>query len=75
LRRPATEGGEPKPVHKIHTILTDNGFSFAGLSKNRTGPNIAFTGGHIFGRTFAENGITHKLTKPYHSWTNGRPSG
>jgi transposase-like protein len=58
--------------YKIHTILTDNGIAFADLPKNRTGPNIAFTGGHIFGRTCAENGITHKLTKPYHPWTNGQ---
>ena len=27
---------------------------------------IAFTGVHIFGRTCAENGITHKLIEPYH---------
>jgi hypothetical protein len=60
--------------YKIHTILTDNGIAFADLPKNRTGPNIAFTGGHIFGRTCAENGITHKLTKPYRRPTV-RPSG
>ena len=29
---------------------------------------------HIFGRTCKENGITHKLTKPYHPWTNGGAS-
>ena len=40
--------------------------------KNRTGPNSLYVGLHIFGRTCKENGITHKLTKPYHPWTNGQ---
>jgi hypothetical protein len=25
--------------------------------------------GHIFGRVCRENGIEHRLTKPYHPWT------
>jgi len=58
--------------YKIHTVLTDNGIAFADLPKNRTGPNSVFVGLHIFGRTCVENGITHKLTKPYHPWTNGQ---
>jgi transposase-like protein len=58
--------------YKIHTVLTDNGVAFADLPKNRTGPNSVFVGLHIFGRTCVENGITHKLTKPYHPWTNGQ---
>jgi transposase-like protein len=58
--------------YKIHTVLTDNGIAFADLPKNRTGPNRVFVGLHIFGRTCVENGITHKLTKPYHPWTNGQ---
>ena len=57
---------------KIHTVLTDNGIACADLPKNRTGPNVAFLGIHIFGRTCAEHGIRHKLTKPYHPWTNGQ---
>ena len=32
----------------------------------------AFLGMHIFGRVCNENGIVHKLTKPYHPWTNGQ---
>jgi transposase InsO family protein len=28
--------------------------------------------GHIFDRVCRENGITHKLTRPYHPWTNGQ---
>ena len=58
--------------YKIHTVLTDNGIAFADLPKNRTGPNVALLGIHIFGRTCAEQGIRHKLTKPYHPWTNGQ---
>jgi Integrase core domain len=29
-------------------------------------------GGHIFGRVCIDNGIEHRLTKPYHPWTNGQ---
>ena len=58
--------------YKIHTVLTDNGIAFADLPKNRSGPTAYWSGGHIFGRTWADNGITHKLTKPYHPWTNGQ---
>ena len=28
--------------------------------------------GHIFDRICAENSIKHRLTKPYHPWTNGQ---
>jgi transposase-like protein len=58
--------------YKIHTVLTDNGVAFADLPKNRDGLTASFFGGHIFDRVCAENGITHKLTKPYHPWTNGQ---
>jgi transposase-like protein len=58
--------------YKIHTVLTDNGVAFADLPKNRGGATAYWSGGHIFGRTCAENGIAHKLTKPYHPWTNGQ---
>lgn len=58
--------------YKIHTVLTDNGMAFADLPKNRNKPIHAFLGMHIFGRLCNENGITHKLTKPYHPWTNGQ---
>lgn len=57
--------------YKIHTVLTDNGMAFADLPKNRTGPT-AMCFGHIFDRVCAENGIEHRLTKPYHPWTNGQ---
>src|SRR3712207_4611636 len=60
--------------YKLHTVLTDNGMAFANLPKNRGRyPEIeALFGGHIFDRVCQEHGITHKLTKPYHPWTNGQ---
>lgn len=55
--------------YAIHTVLTDNGMAFADLPKNRDRHVAmeAMFGGHIFDRVCKEHGITHKLTKPYHS--------
>lgn len=58
--------------YAIHTVLTDNGMAFADLPKNRNGPTRRYLGPHIFDRVCNENGIKHKLTKPYHPWTNGQ---
>jgi transposase InsO family protein len=60
--------------YRLHTVLTDNGMAFADLPKNRGRyPEIeALFGGHIFDRVCEQHGITHKLTKPYHPWTNGQ---
>ncbi len=60
--------------YRIHTVLTDNGMAFADLPKNRGRyPEIeAIFGGHIFDRVCHEHGIEHRLTKPYHPWTNGQ---
>jgi transposase InsO family protein len=60
--------------YKLHTVLTDNGTAFADLPKNRgRHPEIeAILGGHVFDRVCDEHGIAHKLTKPYHPWTNGQ---
>ena len=60
--------------YKLHTVLTDNGMAFADLPKNRGRyPEIeAIFGGHIFDRVCEEHGIEHRLTKPYHPWTNGQ---
>jgi transposase InsO family protein len=60
--------------YRLHTVLTDNGMAFADLPKNRGRyPEIeAIFGGHIFDRVCAQHGIEHRLTKPYHPWTNGQ---
>ena len=58
--------------YKIHTVLTDNGMDFAYLIMNRNKPIHTFLSMHIFDRVCNENGIVHKLTKPYHPWTNGQ---
>jgi transposase InsO family protein len=60
--------------YKLHTVLTDNGMAFADLPRNRgRHPEIEATfGGHIFDRVCDQHGIEHKLTKPYHPWTNGQ---
>jgi transposase InsO family protein len=57
--------------YAIHTVLTDNGMAFADLPKYREGPTAQWMG-HIFDRICGEHGIKHKLTKPYHPWTNGQ---
>src|SRR3712207_4873062 len=60
--------------YRPHTVLTDNGMAFADLPRNRgRHPEIeALFGGHIFDRVCREHGIEHRLTKPYHPWTNGQ---
>jgi transposase InsO family protein len=57
--------------YRIHTVLTDNGMAFADLPKYRDGATARWMG-HIFDRVCREHGIEHKLTKPYHPWTNGQ---
>src|SRR3712207_1644306 len=60
--------------HRIRTVLTDNGMAFADLPRNR-GRHAAMEaifGGHIFDRVCRQHGIEHRLTKPYHPWTNGQ---
>ncbi len=52
--------------YKIHTILNDNGIQFA----NRVTQHHAFT--LLFDRICVQHGIQHRLTKPYHPWTNGQ---
>jgi transposase InsO family protein len=60
--------------YRVHTVLTDNGMAFADLPKNRgRHPRMeAIFGGHIFDRVCNAHGIRHRLTKPYHPWTNGQ---
>jgi transposase-like protein len=58
--------------YQIHIVLTDNGMAFADLPKNRDGFTRRFLGPHIFDRVCIEHGIEHRLTQPYHPWTNGQ---
>ncbi len=57
--------------YRIHTVLTDNGMAFADLPKYRDGATARWMG-HIFDRVCHEHGIEHRLTRPYHPWTNGQ---
>jgi transposase InsO family protein len=52
--------------YKVHTALTDNGVQF--VQRDKSGNFAA----HVFGRICDENGVEHRLTKPYHPWTNGQ---
>jgi hypothetical protein len=56
---------------RIHTVLTDSGRPFADLPHHRAGPTAPWRG-HAFDRVCWEQGIEHRLTKPYHPWTNGQ---
>ncbi len=60
--------------YRLHTVLTDNGMAFADLPNNRGRYPLAeaMFGGHLFDRVCKEHGIVHKLTKPYHPWTDGQ---
>jgi transposase InsO family protein len=60
--------------YRVHAVLTDNGMAFADLPKDRGRyPEFeAIFGGHVFDRVCDEHGIEHRLTKPYHPWTNGQ---
>jgi transposase InsO family protein len=53
--------------YRIHTVLTDNGVPFTNCAATRWDRMV-----HPFDRVCNEHGITHKLTKPYHPWTNGQ---
>ena len=55
----------------IHTILTDNGTQFCDPRRHRSGPTAAWRT-HMFDFVCEQHGIEHRLTKPYHPWTNGQ---
>jgi transposase-like protein len=57
--------------YRLHTILTDNGIPFTDQPRNRLGPTAQYRL-HVFDRLCREHGIEHRLTKPYHPWTNGQ---
>jgi len=52
--------------YKINIVLTDNGIQFTHRKRDRN----AFR--HLFNRVCDEHAIEHRLTKPYHPWTNGQ---
>ena len=53
--------------YRIHTVLTDNGTQFSDSGKPRRHVTE-----HLFDRVCREHGIEHRLTRPYHPWTNGQ---
>jgi transposase InsO family protein len=66
--------------YKVHTVLTDNGTHFTTPGNTSSAaPDIkaALEAGetvwaHAFESACAQNDIEHRLTKPYHPWTNGQ---
>ena len=57
--------------YQIRTVLTDNGATLTEQSRYRRGATNRFWV-HIFDRVCYEYNIKHRLTKPYHPWTNGQ---
>jgi transposase InsO family protein len=66
--------------YRVHTVLTDHGIHFATPSNTASAAPLirkALARGktvwaHAFEFACAQNKIDHRLTKPRHSWTNGR---
>jgi len=54
--------------YRLHSILTDNGIPFTDQPRNRSGPTAQYRL-HVFDRLRREHGIEHRLTEPYHLWT------
>ena len=65
------QGARAAFPYAIHTVLTDNGAAFADQPRYRAGPTASLRG-HPFDRVCHAHGIRHKLTRPYHPWTNGQ---
>ncbi len=57
--------------YTIHTVLIDNGVAFTEQARYRNGPANRFIG-DVSDLVCRQHGIKHKLTKLYHSWTNGQ---
>lgn len=53
--------------YALHTVLTDNGIAFTNCAATKWDCRV-----HVFDRLCRAHGITHKLTRPYHPWTNGQ---
>src|SRR5215204_644366 len=66
--------------YKVHTVLTDNGTHFTTPGNTASAAPLikaALDAGetvwaHAFEYACAQNDIEHRLTKPYHPWTNGQ---
>ena len=66
--------------YKIHTVLTDNGTHFTtpgNACSAAADIQLAWRRGesfraHAFEAACARQDIDHRLTKPYHPWTNGQ---
>lgn len=66
--------------YRIHTVLTDNGTHFTSPGNTHSAASdiqIALQRGelfraHAFEYACARLGIKHRLTKPFHPWTNGQ---
>jgi transposase InsO family protein len=66
--------------YKVHTVLTDNGTHFTTPGSERSAASdirAALTAGelfraHAFEFACAKADIDHRLTKPFHPWTNGQ---
>lgn len=52
--------------YNIHTILTDNGAQFTHQARVKQKSQLEFD------KICEAHGIDHRLTKPYHPWTNGQ---
>lgn len=52
--------------YKLHTILTDNGSQFAHHPQTQQKSQLKFD------KICQTHQIQHRLTKPYHPWTNGQ---
>src|SRR3712207_9567588 len=53
--------------YRVHPVLTDTGVPFSDQA--RTGERLLV---HPFPRLCRARGLEHRLTKPYHPWTNGQ---
>jgi transposase InsO family protein len=66
--------------YRVHTVLTDNGTHFTTPGNTASAAPLikaALDAGetvwaHAFEYACAQNDIEHRLTKPYHPWTNGQ---
>ena len=57
--------------YRVHTVLTDDGVCFADGPRYRNGLTASLRV-HVFDRVCQEHGIKHRLTEPYHPWTDGQ---